>query len=355
MKKLFVFQDNHDEYRNELECAYDRVSHDKLRTDFGFLTVDYLIKNKIEVLITNGLPKEWYFTLRGLDIVTITLGNREKYCQYSDIVIDCFSNDDKRYFTGSNFSVCRNKNLEIEKIVDLITKLEWDSGFFGFNIAFLSCMHLTENIMRRIENFIRRENIRLVEYLCNCHDRTSVRIAEQNGFNFTDIRLTYKYVLKEKQEVGLNGLAFAKATEQDIPRLRILNKDIYKDSRYFFDGNFAIEKVHEFYPGWVEKSVRGQYDDQCCCLYDQNTPVAFCTLKFDRENSANIGLLGVDPEYQGKGLGKKILYSVFNLLIDKGIQQFFVVTQGRNYAAQILYQATGFRTESTQLWYHKWI
>lgn len=355
MKKLFVFQDNHNAYRNELGCAYEKVLRNKMQTDFSSLSVDYLINNEIEVLVANGLSKEWYFTLRGLNIVTITLDNLEKYHPYSDIVIDCLSNDDKRYFTGSSFSVCQNKNLEIEKIVDLITKLEWDSGFFGFNIAFLSCMHLTETIMRRIEGFTRRENIRLVEYLCNCHDRTSVRVAEKSGFNFADIRLTYKKCLKEKENICLDGLAFKKATEKDIPRLRILNKDIYKDSRYFFDGNFAIEKVNEFYPGWVEKSVRGQYDDQCCCLYDKNTPVAFCTIKFGRENSSNIGLLGVDPEYQGKGLGKKILYSVFNFLIDSNFQRVFVVTQGRNYGAQILYQSTGFRTESTQLWYHKWI
>ncbi len=355
MKKLFVFQDNHDAYRNEMECAYKRVSYDKAKTDLCSLTVDFLIDNKIEVLVANGLPKEWYFILRGLNIVTVTLDNLEKYHPYSDIVIDCLSNDDKRYFTGKNYSVCQNENLEIEKIVNLITKLEWDSNFFGFNIAYLSCMHLTENIMRRIENFIKKEDIRLVEYLCNCHDRRSVRVAEKNGFNFTDIRLTYKKVLEEKENIPLNDLIFGKATEQDIPRLRALNKDIYRDSRYFFDGNFEIEKVYEFYPGWVEKSVRGQFDDECRCFYERGTPVAFCTVKFGGENSASIGLLGVDPDYQGKGLGKKMLYSVFNLLIDRNIQRVFVVTQGRNYAAQILYQAAGFRTESTQLWYHKWI
>jgi ribosomal protein S18 acetylase RimI-like enzyme len=31
-----------------------------------------------------------------------------------------------------------------------------------------------------------------------------------------------------------------------------------------------------------------------------------------------------------------------------------VVTQGRNIAAQALYQRRGFITQSQQLWYHKW-
>jgi ribosomal protein S18 acetylase RimI-like enzyme len=32
-----------------------------------------------------------------------------------------------------------------------------------------------------------------------------------------------------------------------------------------------------------------------------------------------------------------------------------VVTQGRNVAAQRLYQRAGFVTASTQLWYHRWL
>ena len=31
MKKLFIFQDNQDEYRDELECAYDKVLKNKER------------------------------------------------------------------------------------------------------------------------------------------------------------------------------------------------------------------------------------------------------------------------------------------------------------------------------------
>jgi ribosomal protein S18 acetylase RimI-like enzyme len=38
-----------------------------------------------------------------------------------------------------------------------------------------------------------------------------------------------------------------------------------------------------------------------------------------------------------------------------GVQRVSVVTQGRNVAAQKLYQSCGFTTCSVQLWYHWWL
>jgi len=359
MNKLFVLQKNDDPYKLELEAAYT-ISNvgKKKQLNIRLLDVDYLIKNQINVVIATELPKEWYFTLKGLNIVSIILGNREKNHKYADIVIDCLSKDDKRYFTGEKYSLCQSGSdqaSEFNEIVNLIMKLEWDSNFHGYNVAYLSCMHLTPNILWQIEKFIKRENIRLVEYLCNCHDRSSVLSAEENGFHFVDIRLSYRMKIQDKTHCSLGNFLFRKADEHDIPVLQAISKYIYEDSRYFFDNNFDREKVYEFYQGWVQKGVLGQYDDECWCLCDKDLPVAFCTIRYKDSKAAAIGLVGVDVDYQSNGLGKKIMYYMFNMLIDKGIQDVFVVTQGRNYAAQRLYQSVGFRTHATQLWYHKWL
>ena len=359
MNKLFVVQNNDDPYRLELETAY-AISNvgKKKQLNIRLLDVDYLIKNQINVVIATELPKEWYFTLKGLNIVSIILGNREKNHKYADIVIDCLSNDDKRYFTGERYSLCQSNSeqvSEFNEIVNLILKLKWDSNFHGYNVAYLSCMHLTPNVLYQIEQFIKKENIRLVEYLCNCHDRRSVLSAEENSFHFVDIRLSYRLKIQDKTHCSLGKFLFRKADEHDIPVLQAISKYIYKDSRYFFDENFDREKVYEFYQGWVQKGVLGQYDDDCWCLCDKDLPVAFCTIKYKDSKTASIGLVGVDVDYQSNGLGKKIMYSMFNRLMDKGIQDVFVVTQGRNYSAQRLYQRVGFRTHATQLWYHKWI
>ena len=187
MKKLFILPKQASAispYNAELECAFKYATGQKYILPGESLNVDYLLNNEIEVLISAGLDTEWFYTLKGLNIVHIVLGNRDKHQELADIVIDFQSDDDKRYFTGKKFSLCHNgsnDSFNINEILDLITKLAWDSDFFGFNVAFLSCMHLTPNIFYRIKKFVQKENIRLIEYLCNCHDRRSVRVAEENG------------------------------------------------------------------------------------------------------------------------------------------------------------------------------
>lgn len=358
MRKLIVLPELVGPYSEEIACARNRLRDIVLTVPFRDLSVELIEQESIDVVISTGLPHQWYFTLRGMDVVTVTLGEFEAHYELSDIVIDCLHDDPKRYFISHEHSICGNRDFDFASIADLVRKLDWDSLFFGFNVAFLSCMHLTPVIFRRIERFLRRENIRLVEYLCNCHDARSVRTAEDEGFRFTDIRLTFLRHLDSDAYPGAKlseGMQFSQAKAGDIPTLREIAGGLYQDSRYVFDTNFDQTRIDEFYRGWVEKGVLGQYDDECWCLYDNGRPFAFCTVRLLKEKSASIGLLGVDDSYRSGGFGKKLLACVLSELASRDVSTLTVVTQGRNYAAQKLYQTMGFQTKATQLWYHKWL
>lgn len=302
MRKLFVLPEEGSLYEDELHCALERVNGAAVVIPLADLSVELLDERGIDVVVSTGLSPEWYEMLRRLDVVSITLGERDRYYEHSDIVIDCRNDNSKFYFVSSEHSICANRDFGFEGIAELIRKLDWDSDFFGFNVAILSCMHLTETIWRRIERFVRREDIRLVEYLCNCHDARSVKVAEEKGFHFTDIRLSFTRRVVALEDVTLpQGISFGRAVEKDIPVLRTIASGLYEDSRYLFDPNFSIEKIDEFYQGWVEKGVRGQYDDECWCLYENGAPFAFCTLRYLKENAAHIGLVGIAETYWGAG------------------------------------------------------
>jgi len=355
MNKLFVYTSREGRYFEELNCAKQQYDSNAQFVHEDVLSVDVIEKDNIGVIVTTGLSKQWYKALKGMDVVTITLGKDCVYEGLSDIVIDCFGSNKKMYFSSEDYLICNNDKINFNEIFNIITKLNWDSGFFGFNIAYLSCLHLTSSIWSQSKKFVDKNNIKLIEYLCNCHDARSVRLAEKNGFHFVDIRLNFVISLNKMIECKtINSTNVKQAQVEDIPVLRSIAENIYKDSRYFFDGNFDENKVNEFYQSWVEKAVKGEFDDECWCLYEENVATAFCTVRYHVNDVASIGLVGVSSNSTGKGHGKNILASTLKYLKNKGINSVNVVTQGRNYAAQNLYQSVGFRINTSQLWYHKW-
>jgi len=355
MEKRIILPAGNDVYAQELQCVLDtqgsgiKVLHEKE------LTTDYLLDNGVEVVISNQLSEHWYNRFRQLNIVSLTIGPLHMLHKLCDIVIDCAESENNKYFSGPEFSV-RENAFDVVEIANLIIKLEFDTQFHGFPIAYITSKYLTRSIVFRANQYIRENKIKLVEYLCNCHDDTSVRIAEESGFHFTDIRLSLFTRTDINPDVTLPpGIQFGKGREKDIPRLREIGAGIYRDSRYYFDGNFDEQKINEFYKSWIEKGVRGTFDDCCYCLYDSDVPIGFCTMRFMPNHTARIGVFGISQDYQGKGLGKVLLNNVLKAAKDEGAQSIHVVTQGRNYYAQKLYQSVGFRTHGNELWYHKWI
>ncbi len=240
-------------------------------------------------------------------------------------------------------------------IASLCAKREWDSAFFGFNVGFVSSQHLTPLVQSKIDGFVRREKIAVIEYLCDCHDRTSILAAERAGYSFVDIRLTFGKTLDERDRAETrDGATVRRATEKDIPALRAIAHDTYQLSRYYFDGHFDRAKLIRFYEEWIEKAVRGTFDDYADVLEIGGEAAGFCSVKLEGRGKAHIGLFGLGEKSRGGGLGGHLLRASCADLRGQGVQYVSVVTQGRNYAAQRLYQRGGFLTEKTELWYHKW-
>ncbi|MEW5691868.1 MAG: GNAT family N-acetyltransferase, partial [Candidatus Hydrogenedentota bacterium] len=350
------------------------------------LIIKYLKEKKIKtIVITKNINPVLLYVFRALNLIIISFGYIKDLDEIVDIFIDPLLPPDYRYFSGKKYLLVSALNQElvefvekgynqrfediiletrllesdiddIPEIIRLVRKLEWDSNFFGFNVGYLSCLKLTETIAEYVESYCKKEKIRVLEYLCNCHDRRSVRIAEKFGYNFVDIRLTYENNITNFNlmvELG-SGYSVSKGERKDVSHLRSIASKSYLDSRYYYDVNFPVDKVSEFYQSWVEKAVYGSFDDFAYVLYYNKEPVGFCTIKILKDNRARIGIVGISEKYSGRGLGRQLLIYSLNNLKDKGIKNVLVVTQGRNYAAQRLYQRVGFITKSTELWYHKW-
>ena len=343
------------------------------------------VENHKRIVIPNSVSKELSLTLSENNVVQILIGSNNDLSNIVDIIIDPLEKVNLKYFYGINYLLpalahgkygediakylqISLKSLKImtmqskvqerlTQIASVIYRLKWDSKFFGSNIAFLSSLCLTKNIEKYVQGFTKSEDLDLIQFQCNCHDLLSVQIAEENKYSFVDIRLTMErpinetFIIQEdKKEID-----FRKATKSDIEILVDYAKGIYHSSRYYYDKNFDTKKVDGFYSGWIKKSVLGEFDDFCYAIYENNSPIGFCSIKYNQNNSASIGLLGISPKHSNLGLGRYMLNKVIEALYADGITYIDVVTQGRNYSAQRLYQRCGFLTRTSELWYHKWL
>jgi len=71
------------------------------------------------------------------------------------------------------------------------------------------------------------------------------------------------------------------------------------------------------------------------------------------ERKGRIFMLGVDPDYRGKGTGKKVLLAGLARLKSKGLQVAELTVDSENKVAYALYKSIGFKVRASSFWYEK--
>jgi mycothiol synthase len=75
--------------------------------------------------------------------------------------------------------------------------------------------------------------------------------------------------------------------------------------------------------------------------------------KASGERAGRIYMLGVDPDYRGKGLGRQLLLAGLSYLKGKGLRVVELTVDRENRVACALYKSVGFKLWTSSLWYEK--
>jgi len=73
----------------------------------------------------------------------------------------------------------------------------------------------------------------------------------------------------------------------------------------------------------------------------------------DGEKTGRILMVGVDPDYRGRGIGREILLAGVARLRRKGVDYVELTVDSENSVACNLYRSLGFETVAASLWYEK--
>jgi len=239
---------------------------------------------------------------------------------------------------------------------ELCRFLEWDSKFFGIRIATVMRRSLDAGAMDQLFAWCGEQRIDCLYYLSEATNAAALKLARDRGFRFVDVRVTYQMPLDpSRKEAPAPPVAKIRPAEPgDVPGMRKLAARSHTLSRFWTDEGFARDKCAELYALWFEKSCGGDADAVWIAEMGGRA-VGYLTCHLRPDSLGEIGLVGIDPESKGHGLGKALTERSIAWFRERGCRNSSVVTQGSNVAAQRLYQSVGFRTSAVQYWHHLWL
>lgn len=225
-------------------------------------------------------------------------------------------------------------------------KLEWDSNYWGIDVY-----HVNKKKDFDLKILLQKKGNKnetwLVQALLPINQVEETNSLENEGFKFIETKINMIKILQEKVDVDFNK--FRKIKKLDLKDKKNVFFELY--GRFSRFNTFDVSKVNNFYYLWVINSINGSMDDECIGYYSEDKLMGFITYKFQL-NEVSIGLLGVFPEFQKKGISQQLLNYVNNEAIKKRYSKINVSTQGKNYNAINTYIKNGYIVNDIKNWYY---
>lgn len=221
--------------------------------------------------------------------------------------------------------------------------LEWDTEFWGLRVGRSRGVGDGDSLSRwALEN-----TVGLMCLLIAADDPTEAQRAEDLGYRFMDVRATLARSTAPYPAEAREHCA------SDVPLLRDFASVSHRITRFYADPWLDDEACDRLYEQWVDSSCAG-WADRVLVVEHDGQASGYITVHLLDEGTASIGLIAVSEGARRNGLGGKLVRSAIDYAHSQGRHTITVVTQGRNIIAQRLFQACGFRTTATELWYHRW-
>lgn len=215
-----------------------------------------------------------------------------------------------------------------------IEKLEWDSGFFEKDIFRITL----EN-----EDF----DPEMLEFPDSFYYLFSSRKQDFLKSKLKDQKLVYSKELSSKKDDNMSIVEYDGAINDQLLKLAFESGAF---SRFKLDDQLN-HKFEELYSKWLENSLNKKFADLVLVYAEEEKILGFITVKLNVDHGL-IGLIAVDEDARGKGIGKSLIQKVENFCIDHGLKILKVPTQMANKVACSFYERNEFEIESLTYIYH---
>ena len=222
----------------------------------------------------------------------------------------------------------------------MIKHLPWDSDFFEIKIASVDASHEVADI-----------DLQEFDMFYSFHSNENKVFANFQP-SFREHKIIFEKLLGQIKDVDAD-IRSVDDNFKDVSTLQDLAYESGKHSRFKLDGNFAERQFKNLYNLWITNSLSRQFANDVLVIYQNDKIGGFVTYKINQE-IATIGLIAVLPEFQGQGLGSKLLQRVEYLLFKKEVEKLQIPTQQENLDACGFYTKKGYSILSITPITHYW-
>ncbi|MDZ7935491.1 MAG: GNAT family N-acetyltransferase [Emticicia sp.] len=229
-------------------------------------------------------------------------------------------------------------------------ELTWDSNFFEKKIGRIDITDEYNYLVEDLENAFKNQYDLVYVFGSKSTNIPNEILAKFNG-KLVDKKITYTAQiedLKTKSTVEINEFS-----EQNGSLLYNLAYLSGNHSRFRLDKGLGIENFKRLYREWIDKSV-SHHIARKVFIYENNEQIKGMITLGIKENTATIGLIAVDENLQGKGVGMSLIDACVQYCKAENIASLDVPTQLDNRQACSFYEKCGFVEKSVQNIYHFW-
>ncbi|OQX96938.1 MAG: hypothetical protein B6I24_10435 [Bacteroidetes bacterium 4572_128] len=231
--------------------------------------------------------------------------------------------------------------------------LEWDSNFFQKKIAKITDINnLLNEEVNEILEILKSKKYNLVYFFSKKERNSFDKILKKYNGKILDKKVTYLKTMSKRDILSSEIVKYKlNYPTNDLIKLAI-DAGIY--SRFNIDENIKKYKFEELYKNWIINSVNKSIAKDVLVYNYKNKIIAMVTLG-EKNNIADIGIIAVNENFRGKGIGKKLILSAENWAIENNFKKLQVVTQKDNINACKFYENSGYKISKTEYIYHFWL
>ncbi len=229
-----------------------------------------------------------------------------------------------------------------------LLNLDWDSEFFQKKIGSLTY----DLSFDRIENDLEKAKAEGYNFLyVFCQTAKPIEDIILSNFNGekVDTKVIFTKDIPAEKAFKINdNISIAKGYSVSLERLAILSGS---HSRFLKDPFFSKEQFENLYKMWLVNSLNGKLASQVLVYLKDSKEVGFVTVAI-KGKVGSIGLIAVDKDFQGLGIGYELMIAAEQFLCAKNVLTMTVPTQIENQQACAFYTKLNFEISKIQNIYH---